>query len=99
MNRNQIIERFISGGTSGKASSLSIRETENGAELLSYWTPIAFRYNDSSVITVNVKKYSQTTSRQQNTLLGLLHSSGYRQIATFGAADCSQHCKYYQPIS
>lgn len=99
MNRNQIIEKFIAGGTSGKASSLSIRKIENGAELMSYWTPIASRYDDSSVIRVNVKKYSQTTTRQQNALLGLLHRSGYREIATYGGEMSSEHCTYHQPIA
>ena len=61
--RNGIIDDFMRGATRGKASSLSI----DGDILKSYATPIALR-KDGQVF-VNMKKYSSTTSTQQNALV------------------------------
>ena len=66
VNRNSIISSFEEGGKKGKASSLSIEDKgSKGSLLYSYATPIAYR-DSKGKIYKNTKKYSSTTSRQQN---------------------------------
>ena len=60
MGREDIIESFLDGAMKGKASSLSI----NGNILYSYSIGIARREGDD--IYVNNRKYSSTTTTQQN---------------------------------
>ncbi len=74
MGREDLIRSFLNGATKGKASSLSI----DGNLLLSYATPIARREGDT--IYLNKKKYSQTTSTQQNSVRRQARSMGFEVI-------------------
>ena len=73
-NRKGLIDAFLSGGNKGKASSLSIR----GNELVSYATPIGIR--TGNVIRINVRKYSHSTTVQQNILRRRAKERGYNVI-------------------
>lgn len=66
-NRTDIIKAFQYGAEKGKASSLSIKKTGKGTSLYSYATPIAYR-DDRGNIYMTDKKFSQTTTVQQNSL-------------------------------
>lgn len=60
MNKEQLIKEFVNGAEQGKGSNLEIM----GDKLYNYSTVIAIRKN--GIIYLNAKKYSQTTSRNQN---------------------------------
>lgn len=60
MTKTELIQKFINGAEKGKGSNLYIR----GNHLINYNTVIASR--DGEKIILNAKKYSSTTSRNQN---------------------------------
>ena len=67
VNRTDIVKAFIHGGEKGKASSLSISRRGNATLLYSFATPIAYRDNKGKIYATD-KKFSQTTTVQQNAL-------------------------------
>ena len=71
MTNNELIEAYANDPTThGRANNLSC----SAGILYSYAEPIA-RYKDG-VFTVSRKKWSVTTTRHQNTLLGILAQRG-----------------------
>lgn len=61
MRTSNLVEKFLSGATEGKASNLRIE----GNQLIFFRTCIAYRDNAGGII-LNGKHYSQSTSRHQN---------------------------------
>ncbi len=68
MSKREILEKFVKGAEKGKASNLEIR----GNELINYSTVIAKR--EKGRILLNARKYSQTTTRNQNIIRALTPS-------------------------
>jgi len=66
-SRNDILNKFVYGETRGKASSLSISKEGKGTALYSHATPIAYRDSKGNIFATD-KKFSQSTTIQQNTL-------------------------------
>lgn len=62
MRRTDLIRNFLKGSNKGKASSLNIQ----GEKIYSYSTPIGIK--QGNVLKFNKRKYSHTTSCQQNEL-------------------------------
>jgi len=60
MEKRSLIESFINGATKGSGSNLIIKDNE----LINYSTVIAKR--EGNKILLNNRKYSPTTSRNQN---------------------------------
>ena len=60
MGKRQLLESFINSATKGSSSNLIIRDNE----LINYSTVIARR--EGNKIILNNRKYSPTTSRNQN---------------------------------
>lgn len=67
-NRESLLSEFVEGKEKGKASSLSIYQNSKGTALYSYATPIAFRDKETGNIYATDKKFSMSTSKQQNAL-------------------------------
>lgn len=67
VTREKVINDFYEGKKKGKASSLSIDDTNKGTALYSYATPIAYRNKEGKVYMTS-KRFSQSTSTQQNKL-------------------------------
>lgn len=67
-NRNDIIDDFYYGRKEkSKASSLSVKPEGKGSALYSYATPIAYKDGNGNIYMTD-KKFSSTTSTQQNKL-------------------------------
>lgn len=66
MKTEEVIQNFVKGETSGNASSVSIKSDGKNTYLYSYATIIAFRDNIVGQIYITDKKYSSTTTTQQN---------------------------------
>ena len=62
MTNQDLIKKFVNGGTKGIASHLYIR----GNELINYSTVLAIRTDEG--FKVNTRKYSRTTGKIQSTL-------------------------------
>lgn len=76
MNKNDLINDFISGETKGKASNLYIE----GDKLVNYSTVIAFRCSTSGhsdIIFVNTDYYSMTTRQNQCNIIRSMYY-GYK---------------------
>lgn len=69
MTNKQIISAFIAGKKSGKANSMFIETSGNSTVLYSYGYhfPMAIR-TEAGQYSVNMDKYSMTTSKQQGML-------------------------------
>lgn len=65
--KSDLIYDFVRGRKKGKVSSLSIERGRKGTALYSYMTPIAFRNKKGDIFMAD-KKYSVTTSKDQNEL-------------------------------
>lgn len=65
-----IIDKFLSGATGGRSGSLSI----NGNKIYSYNTVIAER--SGNIIKLNNRKYSLTTTRQQDEIRNVAKGKG-----------------------
>ena len=66
MTNQDLIKKFVNGGTKGIASHLYIR----GNELVNYSTILAIRTDDG--FKVNIRKYSRSTTNIQTLLLGAI---------------------------
>lgn len=71
MDVKTLITSFVNGSTQGRASSVYI---ENNV-IYSYGShfPMGIRLNDGTFV-VNISRFSQTTSKQQNLLIDALQS-------------------------
>lgn len=74
MTVTEVIEAFVDGATTGRASMCSVypngRLYIQGNELINYYTTIAYR--KGCKFYVNTDWYSKTTSKHQNRLKRLL---------------------------
>ena len=75
MTTKELIERFVAGGTEGKASGG--RLYIDGYKLINYGTCIAERH---SMFLLNTSKYSPTTSKHQNYIRRYLDDCGMPYI-------------------
>lgn len=66
MKTEEVIQDFVRGEKTGNASSVSIKSDDRNTYLYSYATIIAFRDNIVGQIYITDKKYSVTTTTQQN---------------------------------
>jgi hypothetical protein len=70
MNKNDLINAFLNGNTKGKGSNLEIERAYNIngeyiTALSNYQTTIAYRLSNGDIV-LNSRKYSQTTTVNQN---------------------------------
>ena len=75
MRNKEFLERFVTGERVQRAHGM-MSYTSDG-RLFSYDTVICNINRVTKEANVNVRKYSATTSRMQNTLLALLQEAGY----------------------
>lgn len=75
LNKKMLIRNFVNGATEGNSSNLIIK----GNNLINYNTIIAIRRGNK--IFLNSKKYSQTTTRNQNLIR--LYSSELIEISDY----------------
>lgn len=83
MRNRDLIFEFLTGGRFGTGSNLCIR----GNKLINYQTPIAIWHG--GVLYLNVKKYSPTTTRNQNLIKNWAEVLGVRYETYEG--DFSEH--------
>ena len=70
----KINEKIINAWLDGQRVNYPSINTD-GIKLYSYWTPLAW-YDEKGQVIVNLKHYSNTTSRQQSDLKQILHCRG-----------------------
>ena len=70
---SEVIEKFMRGATEGKSANMHI----DGNNLYSYYTVIAKRKSPYTIL-LNPKKYSSTTSKQQNMIIEMAVDNGIK---------------------
>lgn len=73
MSNNDLCKAFIEGATKGKSNRMEIV----GREIFSYAAVIG-RFEANGVLSLNPRKYSQTTSRHQNCLRHAAERAGIK---------------------
>ena len=72
IKKEDLIQAFVNGASKGRGSNLVIE----GSVFRNYQTIIARRQGDK--IIINWRRYSQTTSRNQNLLYQFAKAAGYQ---------------------
>lgn len=80
MRNQEVINNFFAGATKGQSSNGNLRiKAENGiCHLINYSTVLAVINNKH--LTLNLTKYSQTTTRIQNCILNSLKPYNFDKI-------------------
>ena len=73
MSNNDLCKAFIEGATKGKSNRMEIV----GRKIFSYAAVIG-RFEANGVLSLNPRKYSQTTSRRQNCLRRAAEQAGIK---------------------
>lgn len=84
MRNKDFLKRYVDGEQTQRAHGM-MSYTSDG-RLFSYDTVICNINRVTKEASVNIRKYSATTSRMQNTLLAFLNDAGYT-IHTYEGAD------------
>lgn len=76
-NKIEFINDFLNDDTNTKASNLYMYRSDDIINLVNYNTIIASKKINDKTINLNIKKYSQTTSKNQNYIKRLATQKGY----------------------
>lgn len=77
VNKNKMINSFLNDDTSKKSSNLKMIVNDDIIKLINYNTIIASKKINDNIINLNISKYSQTTSRNQNEIKRQAEQKGY----------------------
>lgn len=77
VNKNEFIKSFLNDDTTKKANNLFMILNDDKIEVVNYYTIIASKKINDDTINLNIKKYSQTTSKNQNLIKRLATQKGY----------------------
>ena len=84
MRNRDFLKRYVDGEQTQRAHGMM--SYTSGGRLFSYDTIICDINRVTKEARVNIRKYSATTSRMQNTLLAFLNDAGYT-VLTYEGAD------------
>lgn len=76
-NKIEFIKDFLNDDTNTKANNLYMIVNDDIINLVNYSTIIASKKINDDTINLNIKKYSQTTSKNQNLIKRLATQKGY----------------------
>lgn len=76
-NKIEFINDFLNDDTNTKANNLYMYRSDDIINLVNYNTIIASKKINDDKINLNIKKYSQTTSKNQNLIKRLATQKGY----------------------
>lgn len=76
-NKIEFINDFLNDDTNTKASNLYMYRSNDIINLVNYNTIIASKKINDKTINLNIKKYSQTTSKNQNYIKRIATQKGY----------------------
>jgi len=77
VNKNEFIKSFLNDDTSKKSSNLIMIIDDNKIMMINYNTIIASKIINDNIINLNIKKYSQTTTKNQNLIKRLATDKGF----------------------
>lgn len=77
VNKREFITSFLNDDTTKKSSNLYMIIDDNKIMMINYNTIIAYKKINDDKINLNIKKYSQTTSKNQNLIKRLATQKGY----------------------
>ena len=77
VNKREFITSFLNDDTTKKSSNLYMIIDDNKIMMINYNTIIASKKINDDKINLNIKKYSQTTSKNQNLIKRLATQKGY----------------------
>ena len=77
VNKREFITSFLNDDTTKKSSNLYMIIDDNKIMMINYNTIIASKKINDDTINLNIKKYSQTTSKNQNLIKRLATQKGY----------------------
>ena len=76
-NKIEFIKDFLNDDTNTKSSNLKTFINDDIINLVNYNTIIAYKKINDKTIYLNIKKYSQTTTKNQNLIKRLATQKGY----------------------
>lgn len=77
VNKKEFIKSFLNDDTTKKSSNLYMFINDDIINLVNYNTIIASKKINDDIINLNIKKYSQTTSKNQNEIKRQATQKGY----------------------
>ena len=77
VNKKEFIKSFLNDDTTKKSSNLYMFISDDIINLVNYKTIIASKKINDDTINLNIKKYSQTTSKNQNEIKRQATIKGY----------------------
>lgn len=77
VNKKEFIKSFLNDDTTKKSSNLYMFISDDIINLVNYNTIIASKKINDDTINLNIKKYSQTTSKNQNEIKRQATQKGY----------------------
>lgn len=77
VNKKEFIKSFLNDDTTKKSSNLYMFISDDIINLVNYKTIIASKKINDDTINLNIKKYSQTTSKNQNEIKRQATQKGY----------------------
>ena len=77
VNKKEFIKSFLNDDTTKKSSNLYMFISDDIINLVNYKTIIASKKINDDTINLNIKKYSQTTSKNQNEIKRQATLKGY----------------------
>ena len=76
-NKIEFINDFLNDDTNTKANNLYMIVNDDIINLVNYSTIIASKKINDKTINLNIKKYNQTTSKNQNYIKRIATQKGY----------------------
>lgn len=77
INKIEFIKSFLNDEVNRKSSNLKIIVNDDIIKLVNYNTIIASKKINDNIINLNISKYSQTTSRNQNEIKRQAEKKGF----------------------
>lgn len=77
VNKIEFIKSFLNDEVNRKSSNLKIIVNDDIIKLINYNTIIASKKINDNIINLNISKYSQTTSRNQNEIKRQAEKKGF----------------------
>lgn len=77
VNKREFITSFLNDDTTKKSSNLKMIVNNNIISIVNYYTIIASKKINDDTINLNIKKYSQTTTKNQNEIKRQATQKGY----------------------
>lgn len=77
VNKIEFIKSFLNDEVNRKSSNLKIIVNDDIIKLVNYNTIIASKKINDNIINLNISKYSQTTSRNQNEIKRQAEKKGF----------------------